>query len=75
MELVKGLEVLRAFSADVIGYRSPSWDFSVNTEGLLKELGFRYSSNFMDDLKPYRRESSGLIELPVDLGRCRALLV
>ena len=64
-ELVKGLEVLGAFSADVVGYRSPSWDFSVNTEALLQELGFRYSSNFMDDLKPYRREASGLIELPV----------
>ena len=33
-ELVKGLEVLRAFSPEVIGYRSPSWDFSVNTEEL-----------------------------------------
>jgi peptidoglycan-N-acetylglucosamine deacetylase len=64
-ELVKGLDVLRAFSPDVVGYRSPSWDFSVNTEELLQELGFRYSSNFMDDLRPYRREASGLIELPV----------
>ncbi len=64
-ELVKGLEVLRAFSPDVVGYRSPSWDFSVNTEELLQELGFRYSSNFMDDLKPYRRAASDLIELPV----------
>ena len=54
-ELMKGLEVLRAFDPDVVGYRSPSWDFSVNTEALLLELGFRYSSNFMDDLKPYRR--------------------
>ncbi|MGH2595838.1 MAG: polysaccharide deacetylase family protein [Actinomycetota bacterium] len=64
-ELVKGLEVLRAFSPDVVGYRSPSWDFSANTEALLQELGFRYSSNFMDDLKPYRRDASDLIELPV----------
>ena len=64
-ELVKGLEVLRAFSPEIIGYRSPSWDFSVNTEALLQELGFRYSSNFMDDLKPYRRAASDLIELPV----------
>ena len=64
-ELVDGLEVLRAFAPDVVGYRSPSWDFSVNTEELLQELGFRYSSNFMDDLKPYRRAASDLIELPV----------
>jgi len=36
----------------------------VNTEALLIEQGFRYSSNFMDDLMPYRR-GSGMIELPV----------
>ena len=63
-ELVEGLEALRSFGAEIIGYRSPSWDFSVNTEELLAEQGFRYSSNFMDDLKPYRRPS-GIIELPV----------
>jgi peptidoglycan/xylan/chitin deacetylase (PgdA/CDA1 family) len=63
-ELVEGLEVLRSFAAEVVGYRSPSWDFSVHTEELLVEQGFRYSSNFMDDLKPYRLKS-GLVELPV----------
>ena len=64
-ELAKGLEVLRSFGTDVIGYRSPAWDFSVNTEELLQQHGFVYSSNFMDDLTPYRREASDLIELPI----------
>jgi peptidoglycan/xylan/chitin deacetylase (PgdA/CDA1 family) len=65
LELAKGLEVLRSFGAEVIGYRSPAWDFSANTEELLEQHGFVYSSNFMDDLRPYRREASSLIELPI----------
>jgi len=76
-ELVKGLEVLSSFGADVIGYRSPSWEFSKDTERLLESQGFAYSSNFMDDVVPYRRtghqpcRASG----PVDLGRRAAFLV
>lgn len=64
-ELVKGLELLRSFGADVVGYRSPSWDFSPNTEELLREHGFLYSSNLMDDLMPYRRPGTSLVELPI----------
>lgn len=64
-ELVKGLEVLRSFGVEVIGYRSPSWDFSPNTEQLLRAHGFHYSSNFMDDLRPYRRADSSLVEVPI----------
>ena len=64
-ELTKGLEILRSFGAEVVGYRSPSWDFSAHTEDLLQRHGFLYSSNFMDDLHPYRREGTTLIELPV----------
>ena len=64
-ELTKGLEVLRSFGADVAGYRSPSWDFSPNTEELLQKHGFSYSSNFMDDIVPYRRAGTSLIELPI----------
>jgi peptidoglycan/xylan/chitin deacetylase (PgdA/CDA1 family) len=65
VELAKGLEVLRSFGAEVAGYRSPAWDFSANTEELLQRYGFVYSSNFMDDLHPYRRDGSDLIELPI----------
>lgn len=64
-ELQRGLQVLRSFGADVRGYRSPSWDFSPHTLSLLEHEGFDYSSNFMDDLKPYRHESSTIVEVPV----------
>ncbi|HJX06547.1 MAG TPA: polysaccharide deacetylase family protein, partial [Actinomycetota bacterium] len=65
LELAKGLEVLRSFNTEVTGYRSPAWDFSANTEELLERHGFVYSSNFMDDLRPYRHERSSLVELPI----------
>ncbi|MEO8475543.1 MAG: polysaccharide deacetylase [Actinomycetota bacterium] len=64
-ELTNGLEILRSFGAEIVGYRSPSWDFSDATETLLDKHGFAYSSNFMDDLKPYRREGTSLIEVPI----------
>jgi peptidoglycan-N-acetylglucosamine deacetylase len=64
-ELTKGLDILRSFGAEVVGYRSPSWDFSEHTEALLERHGFLYSSNFMDDLVPYRRAGTSLIEVPV----------
>lgn len=63
-ELLKGLESLQRLGAEVTGYRSPSWDFSTNTLPLLKKYGFEYSSNLMDDIRPYRHED-GLVELPV----------
>jgi peptidoglycan-N-acetylglucosamine deacetylase len=48
-----------------IGYRSPSWEFSTNTLGLLAEYGFRYSSNLMDTFLPYRHPETEVMELPV----------
>ena len=64
-ELTRALRILRGFSADVTGYRSPSWDFSSNTLGLLERHGILYSSNFMDDLHPYVHPGTGIVELPV----------
>ena len=64
-ELTKGLEVLRSFSREVTGYRSPSWDFSPHTLGLLASHGFGYSSNMMDDVRPYRHDGSPLVEVPI----------
>ena len=64
-ELTKALEILRGFGADPVGYRSPSWDFSRATLGLLERHGFAYSSNLMDDLRPYRHEGKQLVELPI----------
>jgi peptidoglycan/xylan/chitin deacetylase (PgdA/CDA1 family) len=64
-ELTKGLKILRSFGTEVVGYRSPSWDFSKHTLELLQKHGFRYSSNFMDDLKPYLHEDFPIVELPI----------
>jgi peptidoglycan/xylan/chitin deacetylase (PgdA/CDA1 family) len=63
-ELVKARGILEDLGARPVGYRSPSWEFSDNTIGLLGEHGLTYSSNFMDDVRPYRHPG-GLVELPV----------
>jgi peptidoglycan-N-acetylglucosamine deacetylase len=64
-ELLKGREVLQSFGVSVSGYRSPSWDFSAATVGLLEKHGFAYSSNLMDDIRPYRHEGTSVVEIPV----------
>jgi peptidoglycan/xylan/chitin deacetylase (PgdA/CDA1 family) len=64
-ELQKGIEVLTALGAEVVGYRSPSWDFSAVTPVLLEQYGFMYTSNLMDDIRPYRHAAHDLVELPV----------
>jgi peptidoglycan/xylan/chitin deacetylase (PgdA/CDA1 family) len=64
-ELTRAMEILTGLGAELQGYRSPSWEFSDHTVGLLAEHGLRYSSNFMDDIRPYRHAGSGLVELPV----------
>lgn len=62
------------------GYRSPAWDFSSSTLGLLEEFGFEWDSSLMGrDFEPYRPrpvtvnfetasefgEESSLLEIPV----------
>lgn len=64
-ELLKGREVLEAFGVEIRGYRSPSWDFSAHTLSLLEAHGFAYSSNLMDDIRPYRHEGSSVTEVPI----------
>jgi peptidoglycan-N-acetylglucosamine deacetylase len=64
-ELTRARAILEGFGAEVTGYRSPSWEFSAHTVELLAAHGLTYSSNFMDDLRPYRHEHGGLVELPV----------
>lgn len=64
-EIGKGLDALRSFGVDVVGYRSPSWDFSPHTLSLLESRGFTYSSNLMDDIRPYRHASGALVEVPI----------
>lgn len=64
-QLVRTKELLEAFGAKIEGYRAPLWDISENTLPLLQKHGFRYSSNLMDDIRPYRHPRTDVIELPV----------
>lgn len=63
-ELVRTKQILEGFGVAVRGYRSPAWEFSVNTLDLLAAHGIGYSSNLMDRLDPYRHPN-GVVELPV----------
>ena len=63
--LARTRSILEGFGARVAGYRSPAWEFSKNTLELLEKHGFEYSSNMMDDIRPYRHESTSVVELPV----------
>lgn len=67
----------RAFDALVeitgevpVGIRTPSWDFSLATIKLVRELGLLYDSSLMADDRPYEvlenGQPSGLVELPVE---------
>lgn len=64
-ELDRAFEALASTGAVGQGYRSLSWDVSDVTVDLLEEKGLKYTSQFMDDLRPYRHEGRRMIELPV----------
>ena len=64
-ELDLGLAALRRFGVEPRGYRAPSWDVSPRTLDLVAERGLTYSSNFMDDVRPYVHPSCDVVELPV----------
>jgi peptidoglycan/xylan/chitin deacetylase (PgdA/CDA1 family) len=53
-----------------VGVRVPSWDFSPNTLGLIRELGLLYDSSLMADDEPYELledgQPTGVVELPVE---------
>ena len=63
-ELRRSKQILEGFGVAVTGYRSPAWEFSASTIDLLAAHGVGYSSNFMDDVVPYRHQQ-GVVELPV----------
>ena len=63
--LIRTRKILEGFGAQITGYRSPSWDFSQYTLGFLQKHGFSYSSNMMDDIRPYRHPDTDVIELPI----------
>jgi peptidoglycan/xylan/chitin deacetylase (PgdA/CDA1 family) len=51
-----------------VGIRTASWDFSVDTMGIIRELGLLYDSSLMADDDPYELEDggqpTGIVELP-----------
>ncbi len=51
-----------------VGMRTASWDFSVDTLPIIRELGLLYDSSLMGDDDPYeleeQGEATGIIELP-----------
>ena len=42
-----------------VGIRTPSWDFSPDTLGIIQELGLLYDSSLMGDDEPYEIEADG----------------
>jgi peptidoglycan-N-acetylglucosamine deacetylase len=69
--LAGGIETLEKIAGRrPVGYRSPAWDLSDNSIGLLEKYGFVYDSSMMaDDFQPYFVNDQGrqtkLVELPV----------
>lgn len=64
-EVERASAACRKVYPEVIGYRSPSWDISPSTLGLLASHGVRYTSQFMDRLVPYMHSGLEMVELPV----------
>ncbi len=66
----RGLAAFERVGVRPEGFRAPYWLVSERTMGLVRRLGFRYDSNFMDNDMPYmlrlRGEDTGLVELPVE---------
>ncbi|WP_246285293.1 polysaccharide deacetylase family protein [Nguyenibacter vanlangensis] len=52
----------------VVGIRTASWDFSVNTLSIIRQMGLLYDSSLMADDDPYELvqggEATGIVELP-----------
>lgn len=53
-----------------VGSRTPSWDFSADTLGIIRDLGLAYDSSLMADDEPYEivadGEPTGIVEIPVE---------
>jgi peptidoglycan/xylan/chitin deacetylase (PgdA/CDA1 family) len=52
------------------GIRTPSWDFTVATLDIIRELGLEYDSSLMADDEPYEivhhGAPTGIVEIPVE---------
>ncbi|HEY3694758.1 polysaccharide deacetylase [Phenylobacterium sp.] len=71
-ELVRGIEAIHGLSGQAPrGYRSPSWDLSEHSIGLLLQHGFAYDSSLMGhDYLPYqaRDGDAAPLEAPMTFG-------
>lgn len=76
--LVRGNEAIHALTgAHAAGYRSPAWDLSAHSVGLLLEHGFYYDSSMMGhDYLPYRARRGDQITLdqPARFGAASPLI-
>lgn len=68
---LRSAEVLAELSgARPVGIRTPSWDFTPATLGIIRELGLTYDSSLMADDEPYEivqdGEATGVVEIPVE---------
>ena len=68
---LRSVEVLEKSTGDrPVGIRTPSWDFTPATLGIIRELGLRYDSSLMADDEPYELmqdgEPTGIVEIPVE---------
>jgi peptidoglycan/xylan/chitin deacetylase (PgdA/CDA1 family) len=68
-ELVRGVEAIRALTGRAPrGYRSPSWDLSEHSIGLLLKHGFAYDSSLMGhDYLPYQARDGDVAPLEAAL--------
>jgi peptidoglycan/xylan/chitin deacetylase (PgdA/CDA1 family) len=66
---VRAADVLAGLAGrDPVGMRTASWDFSVNTLRVIREMKLLYDSSLMADDEPYELmdagEATGIVELP-----------
>ncbi len=67
----KSFDTLRELTGKApAGIRTPSWDFSLYTLKIIKEMGLIYDSSLMADDRPYELlqdgKPTGIVELPVE---------
>ena len=63
-QLKRTIQIFHEFGINAQGYRAPLYEISEHTLELLQKYNIRYSSNLMDDIKPYKHPETGIIELP-----------
>ena len=63
-------EIERIAGVRPVGFRAPSWNLSVNTLRIERDLSLLYESSLMHDDRPYevlyQGEPTGIVELPVE---------